>query len=363
MPPGSGRAGLVSYSRVVESRGDLKVAQREPKDPISLGWIVLYPLLAVLAAMVFLSAEEMRQPNPKVGMATGPMIVDSPTWSADFGARAEALHELVMQVPLGAVVVAEERQGAGALQWTHRLLKLTIDRERRSEIESAIEAFRGLAPGVSVVSEDRFNGSEVLVGLDGLLTHTVRIYWADQPARPWVGLVVTALGDDLQLAREIIELDVPVAVSVRPFRPFSAQVAELAKIFERDVLLDWTSAGQRHGIEAALATVPGAGGVTLDGPDVDSELAAEFRSRGLFVVRSGEAIAAATVVFLPLGDGATEAFDALTRQARFGGRAIGLTGGAADRAALRQLRGFLSRWDKEEIDVVKISSFFGSPAT
>ncbi len=346
-----------------ESRGDLKVAQSESQDSISLGWIVSYPLLAVLAAMVFLSAEELRQPNPKVGMATAPTIVDSPTWSADFGARAEALHELVMQAPLGAVVAAEQRQGAGALRWTHRLLKLTIDRERRSEVEPVIESLRGLAPGVSLASEDRFNGSEVLVGLDGLLTHTVRIYWADQPARPWVGLVVTALGDDLQLAREILELDVPVAVSVQPFRPFSAQVAELAKMFERDLLLDWSSAGQRHGIEAALATVPGAVGITLDGPEVDSALAVEFRSRGLFIVRSGELVAGANVVSLPLGDGTTEAFDAMTRQARAGGRAIGLTGGAADRAALRKLRGLLSRWDKEDIDVVKVSHFVGAPAT
>ncbi len=338
------------------------MTQRTSQDWISLGWIVSYPLFTVLAAMVFLSAEELLQPNP-VRQTVVPVIVDSPNWEADFGARVEAFHALVMEAPLGASIASEDRQGAGALRWNHRLLEITVDRDRRAEVEAVIESLRMLDPGASLVPEERFNGTQVLVGIDGLLTHTVRIFWSDQPARPRVGLVIAALGDDLQIAREVIEIEAPVALAVRPFRPFSAQVAELATIFEREVLLDWSDAGDRHGIDAALVTVPGAVGVTLRGAERDETLLLELRDRGLFVVRpGGEADAESAVVALSLGDGSVEAFDSMTRQAVANGRIIGLTAGPVDTDGLGKVAGLLSRWSKEEIDVVKVSQFFSPPA-
>jgi hypothetical protein len=338
------------------------MARGESQDWLSLGWIVSYPLLAVVAAMIFLSAEEMVQPgrDPTAVVAT---ITDSPTWSADFPARVEALHLRVMDAPLGAHVAREDQQGAGALRWTHRVLELTVDPGRRAEVEAVIASLRDLDPGVTLVSEDRFNGTQVIVGLDGLLTHTIRIYWTDEPVRPRVGLVVTALGDDLQLAREVISLDAPVAVAIQPFRPFSAQVAELAKIFEREVLLDWSGGAQRHGLEAALATVPGAVGLTLESSEADEGVVTEAREHGLWVVRAGIEAAGSRVVEMPLEDGTLEAFDSVTRRARSGGAAIGLTDGAPSREGVSKVRGFLSRWEKEEIDVVKVSQLLAPPST
>ncbi len=336
------------------------MARGESQDWLSVGWIVSYPLLAVLAAMIFLSAEEMLQSDIAINLPA-PVVADAPNWPEDFAPRVEALHLRVMEAPLGASVSSEDRQGAGALRWTHRLLEVTVDRDNRAEVDAVVETLRALDPGVTVVTEERFNGSQVLVGLDGLLTHTLRIYWSDEPTRPRVGLVVAALGDDLKIAREVIELEPPVAVGILPFRPFSAQVGELAKIFERDVLLDWGESGQRHGLDAALATVPGAIGAVVHGDTVEDELLVELRDHGLFVVRAGAAESA--VVAMPLGDGTVEAFDSISRRARAGGRAIAVTGGAADRDGVGKMRGLLARWDKEEIDVVKVSQFFAPPST
>lgn len=338
------------------------MARGDSQDWLSLGWIVWYPLFAVVAAMVFLSAEEMVEPQRETTPVVA-TITDSPTWSADFPARVEALHLRVMEAPLGARVAREDQQGAGALRWTHRVLELTVEPERRTEVTAVIASLRDLDPGVTLVSEDRFNGTQVLVGLDGLLTHTIRIYWTDEPMRPRVGLIMAALGDDLQVAREVISLDAPIAVAIQPFRPFSAQVAELAKIFERDVLLDWTGGGQRHGLEAALATVPGAVGLTLEGAEADDTVVSEAREHGLWVVRAGTDAAGSRVVEMPLEDGTLEAFDSMTRRARSGGAAIGLTDGAPSREAVSKVRGFLSRWEKEEIDVVKVSQLLAAPAT
>ena len=68
------------------------------------------------------------------------------------------------------------------------------------------------------------------------------------------------------------------------------------------------------------------------------------------------------VVALSLGDGSVEMFDSITRQVIADGRAIGLSNGPVDAAGLNKVGGLLSRWGKEEIDVVKVSDFFVSPS-
>lgn len=333
------------------------MSRNTPQDWLSLGWIVSYPLLAVLAAMIFLSAEEIAHPAVRsvvIAASTAPG-----DWAARFAQRVETLHLAVLAPPLQASVASEDRQGAGSVRWTHRLLELTVDRERRAEVEAALDSLRAVDPGVSLVSESTFNGTQVLVGLDGLLTHTVRVFWSDKPPRPRVGLVIASLGDDLRLARRIIELDAPVSIAVRPFRPFSAQVAELAKMFEREVFLDWNPEdAERHGVEAALGTVPGAVGVMLTRADVDDQLLAPLRERGLLIiVPDGGGGAAPRVMLLPMDGHVDPAAEAFIRQARSGGVAIGMAVSVGN-DELRRMRSLLSRWSEEEIDVVKISQLF-----
>ena len=337
------------------------MARTPPQDLFSLGWIVSYPLMAVLAAMIYLSAEEIVAPGPRP--ARTPVAVESANWSDAFVERVEALHRAVMAAPLSASLAAEDKQGAGAVRWTHRTLELTVERERRGEVEVVLESLRSADAGVTLVSESTFNGSQVLVGLDGLLTHTLRVYWSDQPARPRIGLVIAALGDDLRLARQVIELDAPVSIAILPFRPFSAQVAELATIFKREVLLDWSTAGgDSHGVDAALGTVPGAVGVALRQGDMDDALLAALRERGLILIDAeGERGAGPRVILLPMDGDIDRAIDAVTVQARAGGSAIGVAG-AVGPNELRRMRNLLERWSKEEIDVVRISQLFEAAA-
>lgn len=356
-----------------------RAGEREERDWVSFGWMLWYPAYGVLAALIYLSAVEIDNPSRPIRVVAPPVIGDSPDWAETFPGHVESLHTKVSKLiaePLGAAVTAEDAQGGGDVRWTHRLLEATVERERRPDVEAALNALRATEPGLSIVTEDTFNGSQVLVGLDGLLTHTLRVVWSDQPSRPRVGLVVMGLGDDLRLAREIIELDPPVAVAILPFRPFSAQVAELAKIFERDAFLQWSEASAQdvEALATALATVPGAIGVTLVGggdvaSEVDAALLAAVRERGLHPIAVYAAGEGPFVAALPMGDGQSgdgPAFELITRRAQSGGRAIGLASGVG-RAELVQVRSMLSKWGAEEIDVVRVSQLFAAsgarPAT
>lgn len=327
------------------------------QDWLSLGWVISYPLLAVLAVMIFVSAEEITR--PVVRPVANPTAPEAADWSASFADRVEALHRLVLAAPLGVTVSGENSQGAGAVRWTHRTLDLTVDRERKAALEAAIEALRDADPGVTLVSESTFNGSQVLIGLDGLLTHTLRVYWSDQPVRPRIGLVIAALGDDLRLARQFIELEPPHSVAVLPFRPFSAQVAELAKILKREVLLDWNEVAAERGLDEALGTVPGAVGVAIRG-DAGEELLAALRQRGLILVDADGGAQGPRVVLLPIGGDSERAVETVTGHAQAGGSAVGVAvAGGADE--LRSLRDLLARWNKEEIDVVEVSRLYPAP--
>ncbi len=326
-------------------------------DWLRLGWIVSYPLFAVLAVMIFLSAQKVAAPSRPAPEA----IADRVDWQEGFVERVEKVHRGVLASGLGAEVESETPNGASALRWTHRTMTMRVARERHAEIEAIVDGWRQLDSGLTLVSEKMFNGSQVLVGLDGLLTHTVRIYWDDEPAKPRVGLVLTALGDDLRLAREVMELGAPVGVAIRPFRPFSAQVAELARLFERDVLLDWSGeAVERRGFDEALRTVPGAVGVAVAAP-VAGEVSEQMRRRGLFSLHpDGDAVAADHVFALPLDGGLEAAFDGVTAQARTGGQAIGVAT-AAGAEDVQRVRSLIARWKKGKVDVVRVSQLAAKP--
>jgi len=332
------------------------------EERLSFGWIVTYPLFAVLAVMVYLSAEELSQPAPPVVVAVkAPPLVDSPEWSEKFPDRVEIVQAAVMAAPLvesfGAKTTSQSMQGSSAFRWPHRVLELRVDRAQRPQVEASLGELHGVDPGVNVVWEETFNGGLILVGVDGLLTHTVRVYWNDRPERPRVGLVVSALGDDLRVARAVLELEDPVSVAVRPFRPFSAQVAELAKMFDRELLLDWrAAAAERHGLDAALGTVPGAVGVAVAGDGVSDEELQSFRERGLFTIRADVEGATSAITFaIPPGAGWQRSVDALLTQVREGGRAIAIAQ-ASGADELSRLRALLAQWRQQgDIEVVGVS--------
>ena len=83
--------------------------------------------------------------------------------------------------------------------------------------------------------------TEVRIGIDGLEVSTVRFLWRENPqARPRVAVVVGPFGDDLRLARQVIEMiDAPIVLGVDPQRPFAAQVVELGGMFDREAVLQF----------------------------------------------------------------------------------------------------------------------------
>jgi polysaccharide deacetylase 2 family uncharacterized protein YibQ len=220
----------------------------------------------------------------------------------------------------------------------------------------------------------RFDGVDVQVGLDGLLTHTLRFRWRDQEQRPRVALVIAPLGDDLGMARDCMSLDAPIAIAVQPFRPFSKEVAERGRMFNREILVYITPgqgpAGAQDGdilarLKKALDSVPNAVGVT--GADGGGQADAEFRARireevnrlGLFYVRAQPAEQQGTgpaIVMLnseQLTEPLADQFAKLIAKARAVGAVVGVARPSPE--ILSILPQQLSEWQESGVEVVPVS--------
>src|SRR6185295_2997288 len=110
----------------------------------------------------------------------------------------------------------EEERGSGPLRWTHRRYDIDLPRGEQVKAESAIEALRDVDPGLAVTAENTADGTDVRVGLDGLLVSTLRFRFPEQvtpkPIEPRLTFVIGPLGDDLRQARQVIALEGPVVL-------------------------------------------------------------------------------------------------------------------------------------------------------
>ena len=241
-------------------------------------WVWLGRLAASigLGTLVFLSRTAPRDDEQPLTLPPPP----NPNWAVDFPARSDRVTEALSHLALPLPTPVEEPQGAGVARWRHRRYELTIPApEDPNTLERLFAPLRAAARGVTVqVTEDAL-GARVHVGIDGLLTHSILVHWLGR--RPRVAIIVDDLGNDLLIAREFVDVDAPLSFAVMPSRPFSRQVAELAALFHRDVLVhlpmeadggedfgaaDVLQAAATHDdvrrqLEAALATVPHAIGV------------------------------------------------------------------------------------------------------
>jgi hypothetical protein len=335
-----------------------KASSAREARPAGVFWIVAYPLYAVFAAMVFLAGQELARP----WIAAAPRAVspDDPNWKEKFPARVEAVQKALVESGLPLSPSREREQGSGALRWTHRFYDLTVAADDRTEVEVKLEGLRAVDAGVTLTTESAFGGSQVLVGVDGLLTHTLRLYWAEEAERPRVSLIVAALGDDLRVARQVIDVDAPLAVCVSPFRPFSAQVAELARMFDRDVFLQWSADQGGGNFAAALSSVPGAVGVAFNPfEDQPEEIVAAVNGRKLLHLRIGgplESADGATRIqsfALSRGEPAKVRAD-LIQQARRSGRAIGVVD--AGEQDVNEVRALVAQWREAKLDLVPLSA-------
>jgi len=331
--------------------------------------------------MVFLSAQEIRKPASEVLPQVG-----GPDWERRLPGRIEFVTEALNREPLPLTSPVEERRGSGALRWIHRHYVLSVPPDRQADVEAKIAALSEVDTGLTVSSEDRPDGVDVNIGLDGLLTHTIQLNWARESVKPRVALLICSLGDDLRLAREFVALDAPIAVGVEPFRPFSKEVGELAHVFHREVWLSVAPGAEPNDatggavpvrseddlgryLDAALASVPHVVGMT----DADTEttndryrrgLMREAERRRLFYVGRESAPGEAGSVRAPAANARTVAVRDETRPAsdqlaklgsaaQDSGSVIGI--GAPRVATPEALGQVLGRWRAAGIELVPVS--------
>ena len=216
------------------------------------GWLLSLASSTVLGLLIFLSSLALRQP---AAVFVRPPAPQPPAnWAADFPARIAAVTTALGQLPWPVPRPDEDPQGAGALRWTHRRYDLTLPApEDPAAIEKLFDPVRAAAAGVTVDINQQAVGAQVQVGVDGLLTHTLTLHWLGRQAR--VAILIDDLGNDLLIARSLAGVDAPLTFAVMPFRPFSREVAELASLFGREVLIHLpmeAESGEDFGAENVL---------------------------------------------------------------------------------------------------------------
>jgi polysaccharide deacetylase 2 family uncharacterized protein YibQ len=198
------------------------------------GWLISLGSSTVLGLLIFLSSLAVREPTAVFVAPAAPQ--PRANWAADFPARIAAVTAALGQLPWPVPHPDEEPQGAGALRWTHRRYELTLPApEDPAGLEKLFDPVRAAAAGVTVDINQQAIGAQVQIGIDGLLTHTLALHWLGRQAR--VAILIDDLGNDLLIARRLASIDTPLTFAVMPFRPFSREVAELATLFGREVLV------------------------------------------------------------------------------------------------------------------------------
>jgi polysaccharide deacetylase 2 family uncharacterized protein YibQ len=359
------------------------MARTGERPPIGLTWIVSWPLSAAFAALVFLSAEELQHPSREIAPAPAPAIGGA-DWNRRLPDRIAAVDKALHHAPgLHLPAPIEEPRGSGPLRWTHRLYDITLTRDDEAQAASAIEAVRGADPGLAVTAENTSNGTDVLLGLDGLLISTLRFRWAAVvPAtptpKPQLAVVIGPLGDDLRAARAVVAIDAPITLGVRPLRPFSREVAALAQMFKRDMLIEMDGSEARAAyagdagaatpgpdLAALLESVPQAVGVLwlsgAKGRKPDRALLDQIAQRHLlFVGQSAtppglaSALPAATVLDGAQPEALAGELSAAADKARADGVAVAI--GSPDETVLAAIAQALTQWQGGEVEVVSVSA-------
>ena len=225
--------------------------------------------------LVYLSVLQLQSPE-EPSIAPGNPRLNS---NADFPDRVEQVTTALAKLPLLLPTPTTVPQGAGALRWTHRRYEIMLPKpEDAGNIEQLFEPLRRAAAGVTVQTSEEANGVKVQVGVDGLLTHTLMMHWLGHPPR--AAIIVDNLGGDLLMARTLAGIEAPLTFAIRPEQPFSKEVAELASLFGREVLMQLPPEPERpaatatphvkdrsgllRGFGENFASVPHAVGVTHD---------------------------------------------------------------------------------------------------
>ncbi|MBI4516838.1 MAG: divergent polysaccharide deacetylase family protein [Deltaproteobacteria bacterium] len=209
---------------------------RDRAQGAGLGWLASFSLSVVLGVLLFVIAQEMRAGRELSVVSSAPNCADRLGELNDQITLVTALLQ-ASELPLPPPV--EERQGAERLRYVHRRYELSVAPELTlDEIRTRLLKISEQDPCVTIDAVTENDSARITIGIDDVLTHTLLVRWAAQvPRRARVAIVIEDLGNDLMVARELASLDLPVVFAIMPFRPFSKEVAELAHLFEREVML------------------------------------------------------------------------------------------------------------------------------
>jgi polysaccharide deacetylase 2 family uncharacterized protein YibQ len=198
------------------------------------------PLTLTLGALVFACLLALQEPQLQRRLA-GAEPTPAPAmlradWSSDFPDRIDRVTDALARLPLALPHPVEEPQGSGKVRWRQRRYEVSMPApEHPGDIDHLVAPLTAAARGVTVRVTEHATGAQVLVGIDGLLTHTLVLQWLGR--QPRAAIIVDDLGGNLLLARELADVDAPLTFAVLPFAPFSGEVAELARMFGRQVLV------------------------------------------------------------------------------------------------------------------------------
>ena len=202
-----------------------------------LAWVRSLTMSLVVGVLLFVISQAVRSGHVPVL----PAVPTSECTSrlAELPAQIDRVTSALAQTGLPLSEPIEESQGAGPLRWVLRRYEVRVAQGLTVDaLKQRLDPIAAEDPCVSVAVTPEGAGLRAQIGIDGLLTHSLLVRWEPPvPQHVRVAIVMDDLGNDLRVARELAGIDAPLAFSVMPFRPFSREVAELAHLFGREVLL------------------------------------------------------------------------------------------------------------------------------
>jgi hypothetical protein len=216
-------------------------SRQDRRRPL-LGWGFLFGLALScgFGTLVYLSSLHLEDVDLSL---TAPLAFE-PNWQEAFRQRIDQITADLQKTSLPLPAPAEEPRGSGRLRWVHRRYTFApVNLRKIDSITTALQPIQTSIPGITLVVNETDDETEVQIGVDGLLTHT--LVFPRRPAEARVAIIIDDLGNNLLDGRRLIQIEPPVALAVLPFRPFSRQVAELAHLFGREVLLHLPMEAQR----------------------------------------------------------------------------------------------------------------------
>lgn len=187
-------------------------------------------------------------PETRHGFATTAPRTD---WAAQLPASIEAIGEALRRLPLQLPAPELRPRGAGKVRWIQQHYDVALPVTPEPDVVRAwFNTIEEAAPATGAKITDTENGVEVLIGVDGLLTHTLSLHWPGRQSR--VAIVLTGLGNDLRLARDASNLGLSLTLAIDAHAPFAAQVRDLGKLSSADVLASTSTRVEEQASPSAL---------------------------------------------------------------------------------------------------------------